>query len=437
MRFFTLQIILALLPSRVLADHDANWFRTTEAGRHGALEVGSPTQATTCLPKDAFVRVNGNKFELGGKEFIFAGWNQWEMMEAATGAGPPARHLPLPGREHIQRLLNEGVAEGLKVVRVWAHTISKGNEVQSRPGVWDEDALRGLDFFLDEARKRDVKVCLVLADNWYPVGGVDQYVAWSQTADKHQDFFTDANSKRIFKDMIRTITTRRNTINGVVYGDDATIMSYNLVNEARCQNCPASTIGKWIDEMATYLKSFAPNQLVGLGYEGFFHSDDPEERRATNPGEGSDWASREGQSWARHSRMDSIDYVSIHVWPDNWFPTQSVELQQKFIKSRINIAERIGKPFVLEEFGKQVDRNEGATGFAERDKYFAAAFDLAESAARDGKLSGTIFWHWYDRGVGLTSSYGIHSDETTFDLVRRHAKRMNAITGTKNFCSSA
>ena len=135
--------------------------------------------------------------------------------------------------------------------------------------------------------------------------------------------------------------------------------------------------------------------------------------------------------------MDSIDYVSIHVWPDNWFPTQSVELQQKFIKSRINIAERIGKPFVLEEFGKQVDRNEGATGFAERDKYFTAAFDLAESAARDGKLSGTLFWHWYDRGVGLTSSYGIHSDETTFDLVRRHAKRMNAITGTKNFCSSA
>jgi hypothetical protein len=51
---------------------------------------------------------------LRGKNFVFAGWNQWEVLEAASDAPPPFRHLPLPGREHIVRLMNEAVENGLK-----------------------------------------------------------------------------------------------------------------------------------------------------------------------------------------------------------------------------------------------------------------------------------------------------------------------------------
>ncbi|CEF97526.1 Glycoside hydrolase, catalytic domain [Ostreococcus tauri] len=433
-----LQLVFAFA-SVVSADHDADWFRSTNSGRHNSLDLSKGLEdqvaATTCL-SDSFVRVNGRRFEVGGEEFIFAGWNQWEMMEQATGAGPPARHTPLSGREHIVRLLNEGVKTGLKVIRVWAHLITPGQEVQSEPGVWNEERLRGLDFFIDEARKRRLRLVIVLADNWYVSGGVDNYVKWSGSAQTHQDFFIDSGAKRIFKDMISTITNRQNTITGIRYADDPTIMSYNLINEARCQNCPAETMGRWIDEMARFLKLNAPNQLVGLGYEGFFHESDPEDLRATNPGVGSNWAAKEGQSWLRHSRLKSIDYTSIHVWPDNWSP-KTVEFMKSFIRSRIDLAQSVGKPFVLEEFGKKVDRSAGEAGFVERDQYFSAAFEIAERAARDGELSGTIFWHWYDRGIGLTSRYGIHSDETTFELVKRHAKRMNIIGNVRDFCSYA
>jgi|AntAceMinimDraft_11_1070367.scaffolds.fasta_scaffold107472_1 hypothetical protein len=51
---------------------------------------------------------------LGGENFVFAGWNQWEVLEAASDAPPPFRHLPLPGREHIVRLMNEAVENGMK-----------------------------------------------------------------------------------------------------------------------------------------------------------------------------------------------------------------------------------------------------------------------------------------------------------------------------------
>ena len=90
----------------------------------GLKTKGDQATATTCNGRDDFVRTSGDQFTLGGKKFVFAGWNQWEVLEAASGAPPPFRHLPLPGREHIVRIMNEAVDAGLKVVRMWAHTVS-------------------------------------------------------------------------------------------------------------------------------------------------------------------------------------------------------------------------------------------------------------------------------------------------------------------------
>ena len=180
---------------RALLDHDADDFRAeVHGGMHNALDPNLPLDdqvtRTTCLDSDDFVRTNGNKFTLGGRDFVFAGWNQWEVLEAASDAPPPFRHLPLPGREHVVRLMNEAVENGLKVgasedpflprgwtrtsparahlsrplplpvlaVRMWAHTITPGHAIQSAPGVWDEDILRGMDFILAEARKRGLKI---------------------------------------------------------------------------------------------------------------------------------------------------------------------------------------------------------------------------------------------------------------------------------------
>ena len=124
---FSLLVSLAAVGSavasegRALLGHDADDFRAeVHGGMHNALDpnlaLDDQVTRTTCLPSDAFVRTNGsNKFTLGGRDFVFAGWNQWEVLEAASDAPPPFRHLPLPGREHVVRLMNEAVENGLKV----------------------------------------------------------------------------------------------------------------------------------------------------------------------------------------------------------------------------------------------------------------------------------------------------------------------------------
>ena len=50
-------------------------------------------------------------------QFLFAGWNIWEIMEGASDAPAPFRYLNRDGREMIKKMMNKGVESGLTVVR--------------------------------------------------------------------------------------------------------------------------------------------------------------------------------------------------------------------------------------------------------------------------------------------------------------------------------
>jgi mannan endo-1,4-beta-mannosidase len=238
------------------------------------------------------------------------------VVELGSNApSPPFRSTPKLGQEHLVNVMNEGVAAGMKVIRVWAHSITAGWEMQKGPGNYDEKVLKGMDFVMDEAHKRGLKIVWVLADNWYPVGtcprnacrsllaradasalfitllagGIDSFVKMGG-ASKHQDFFSNSNVKALYKQHITFIANRVNSINGRKYADDPTIMAWcvllrcpeggtialsdtrccgrNLANEARCQGCGDAPMQSWISEMCLHTKSVAPKQLVGIGYEG-------------------------------------------------------------------------------------------------------------------------------------------------------------------------
>jgi mannan endo-1,4-beta-mannosidase len=183
------------------------------------------------------------------KEFYFAGWNMWEVVELGSNApSPPFRSTPKKGQEHLLNVLNEGVAAGMKVVRMWAHSITPGWEMQKGPDSYDEkvragarcaarpapadflpagtsQVLKGMDFVMDECHKRGLKIIWVLADNWYPTGGIDSFVKMGG-ASKHQDFFTSAAVKALYKKHISFMASRVNSINGRKYSEDPTIMAW-------------------------------------------------------------------------------------------------------------------------------------------------------------------------------------------------------------------
>ena len=64
----------------------------------------------------------------------------------------------------------------------------------------------------------------------------------------------------------------------------------------------------------------------------------------------------------------------------------------------------------------------------------AAAYALSEAAARERDVSGTLFWHFYDRGVG-PGKYGVRSNDDAFRVVEKHARAMNAIADVPESCA--
>ena len=122
--------------------------------------------------------------------------------------------------------------------------------------------------------------------------------------------------------------------------------------------------------------------------------------------------------------MACIDYVGIHVWPDNWQP-KTTDAQRAYIKAHLeDVAKSIeGKPFVLEEFGKITEDSAQKV----RNEYFRSAYAVAEENVKaEGPLMGTLFWHWYDEGVG-PGKYGVHISDTTWPIITAHVNFMNAV----------
>ena len=53
--------------------------------------------------------------------------------------------------------------------------------------------------------------------------------------ERHALFFTDKDSRRIYKENVKFTLTRKNSVNGRLYKDDPTIMAWGLLNEPRCE----------------------------------------------------------------------------------------------------------------------------------------------------------------------------------------------------------
>lgn len=70
----------------------------------------------------------------------------------------------------------------------------------------------------------------------------------------------------------------------------------------------------WIEEMSTYVKLIDRNHLVTVGLEGFYCPKSPK-RLNVNP---ELWASDLGSDFIRNSKISTVDFASVHVYPDHW-----------------------------------------------------------------------------------------------------------------------
>lgn len=366
----------------------------------------------------SYLTVEDGIFRLAGEPYYFIGANYWYGAILGTEG-------EYGDRERLLRELDHMKSIGITNLRVMVGPEGPDNEpfrvtpaLQVAPGEYSEVMLDGLDYLLAEMGKREMHAILFLNNAWDWSGGFSQYLNWNgygpipnpnlpgNTWPQFMAFSGQFNTCepciRQFEEYIRFITGRANRYNGLKYSDDPAIMTWEIANEPRAfsdENIPA--FESMIARIAALLQELDENHLVTTGTEGRHGCE------------------QKMEVFERIHADPNIDYLVMHIWPKNWgwldikdiggTLDTAIMLTNRYINDHLEVAERLNKPIVLEEFGLPRDLH----GFSPqepatyRDRYYSNAFgQVLEHAGRLGPLAGCNIWAW--AGEGRAAEGRIH-----------------------------
>ncbi|KAJ3671594.1 hypothetical protein LUZ60_007673 [Juncus effusus] len=339
-------------------------------------------------------------------------------------------------RNKVTEVFSEAAANGLTVCRTWAFSDGGDRALQLSPGVYDERVFQGLDFVVSEAQKYNIRLILSFVNNFNDFGGRTQYVNWARNAgvavNNEDDFYTNPVVKGYYKNHIKSILSRLNTITKMAYKDDTTIMSWELINEPRCQSdYSGRSVNAWVEEMAGYTKSLDINHLLEVGMEGFYGDSMPEKKQY-NPGY------QVGTDYISSNLIKDVDFATIHAYPDIWLSGQNDGSQTTFVERWMwshweDARTIIKKPLIFAEFGKS-KKDAGYTE-NERDTYINAVYTNIYSYARTGggSLAGGLVWQIMAEGMdSYYDGYEIilPRDPSTTALISKQSQVMKVLAQT-------
>jgi len=405
---------------------------------------------------DIFVKVEGGDFYINEREYTFLGANYWQGMNlGAPVSGNQKRlireldHLKSIGITNLRILAS---SEGDAEMRYCVHPA-----LQVSPGKYDDDVFKGLDFLLSEMAKREMKAVMVLGNFWTWSGGFSQYLrwvgagdipypqeppySWKKFTDYSKLFYSNNDAQKLMENHFKTIINRKNSYTGRIYKNDPTIMAWQLANEPRGYDVSAQ-FRRWAEVSAKFIKSIDCNHLVCLGTEGNTPS------------------STSGVNAMLDNDNPYIDYITMHIWVQNWSwftPGQSDSVYSESInkvndywKAHIEVAHKLNKPIVLEEFGIARDGcsySPDATT-VDRDSFYSIILKKVQASVIDNdRVKGVNFWSYSGEGrpvrpgeywrqgdifLGdppheLQGWYGVYdTDSSTIKVVRAFAEKINS-----------
>ena len=347
-----------------------------------------------------FVRRSETGFLLNGQEYRFVGTNFWYgAILASEGQGGD--------RERLGRELDKLHSLGLDNLRILVGsdgergvTTKVEPTLQIAPGVYNDTILAGLDYLLQEMGKRDMKAVLYLNNAWEWSGGYGFYLehAGAGKAPRPNEtsygdymsfvsqFSGNEKAQQLFYDYVTFIISRTNQYTGKPYTEDPAIMSWQIGNEPRAfSDAMKEPFAGWLSKTSALIRSLDPNHLISVGSEG-------------------KWGC-EGDN-ALYEKICSdpnIDYMNAHIWPYNWGWVKEDSLLENvdrackntadYLNEHIDIATRLKKPLVVEEFGYPRDNFIFTPGSPTqgRDKYYAFLFDMVKNSP---VVVGCNFWGW-------------------------------------------
>ena len=264
---------------------------------------------------------------------------------------------------------------------------------------------------------------------------------WPQFMSYTAQFHQCEPCKNSFLEHIKFMLNRKNSVNGIPYKQDKTIMAWEVANEPRIWNVEnEKAFTNWLNEVASTIKSIDKNHLLTTGSEGKAGSNDDIaafERTHNNP---------------------NIDYLTMHIWPKNWgwynindeknSTEVAIKKTNEYIDEHIKVAQNLKKPLVLEEFGfpREKESLDKKASVENRDHYYEFVFEKMKSSIKAGlPFSALNFWGYGGLGKnnpengkwnlgddyttdppqepqGLNSVFS--TDKTTLELIKKYNNQL-------------
>jgi mannan endo-1,4-beta-mannosidase len=315
-----------------------------------------------------FISVRGDQLMDGDQPFRFISFNIPNLLLVEDNL--PFTELNawrLPDRFEITDGLATVRQLGGTVVRTYSISVQRADSpgvpcCVVGPGKFNEEAFRSLDLALQIANEQNIRLIIPLVNNWLWMGGRGEYAGWrGKTKD---DFWTDPQIIADFKETIRFVLTRTNTLTGVRYCDDKAILCWETGNEL-------ASPPEWTREIAACIKSLDHNHLVMDGFD-----------RGIRP---------------EVLAMPDVDIVTTHHYP-------SLRMKKSFAELIRDNAEKTKgkKAYIVGEFG-----------FVGTQQMEDAMKAIEDSNAAGGLLwslrfrdrDGGFYWHSEPDGANLYKAF--------------------------------
>ncbi|GAA3796807.1 hypothetical protein GCM10022226_15240 [Sphaerisporangium flaviroseum] len=361
-----------------------------------------------------FVQRCGVHFCVSGKTYYFAGANTYDVFTYGGSYGDTETQYMDKAR--IDAHMAELQADKVSVLRLWMFSHESWHGFETAKGVYNDQQFALFDYVIESAKAHDIRLIPVFENYWEAYGGIDTRLAWEGLNGGHPGravFFDKARCPGCFtqyKNYVNHALNRTNHYSGLKYKDEPGIFAWELMNEPRYQDVSAdenrsgATLRKWVDEMASYVKSIDANHMVGAGLEG----------HESRYGFGGD----EGNPFVYIHQSPFIDFTSAHPYPNASWANLTLDQTRTLIGRWISDShDVVGKPFFMGEFNTE--------GNADRVTWWTSLF--ADFEARGG--DGSAFWWYPDKNAG-GDPHSVKSGDPALAVFRAHSTRMAAKSGT-------
>jgi endo-1,4-beta-mannosidase len=362
-----------------------------------------PAPSAREVRRACLVRVVGSGFALNGSHVVPQGVNSYPLLQLAGR-----------GRwDAVRDILQQAKLLGRPVVRTNAFMDGGDNPARLRAADLSirEPGMCVLDGVLAQAAEAEVRLLLVLTNNWADFGGAPCVVrALAPDGSLTKDaFWSDARALDHQRAYLRTLVTRVNSVTRERYASDPTVFAWELANEARLaaanlrERRSGSILASWARSMAAELRAAGAQQPIAWG--------------------GSGYRGRFGENMTALARDGAVDILTLHLYPQLFVPLitrlpararvlTAIAVGTGLLLDRARLARRYGLPLIVEEIGYK------APSFArDSDRERAAVMrSLLEVARRLGLA--TFPWMIGESGRADTDGFLIKaSDEGTWRAI--------------------